>query len=71
MIGSDNRTEPDPKRQGEPQNAEVDGQVDRRQRQPGESARRYYRRRLREKFGEISHQQHLAYGTWALAFDSA
>jgi hypothetical protein len=67
MIGSDNRSEPDPKREGEPHNAEVDGQVNRDERQPGERAHRDYRRRLREKLRGLSHEQHLAYGTWALA----
>jgi len=46
---------------------EVDAQSNSRQRQPGESAYRYYRRRIGGWFRQITHEQHLAYGTWALA----
>src|SRR6202040_3338570 len=67
MISGDDSNPPDNQRQGESENSPVDRKVDAKQRQYSESAYRRYGRKIREKLQQITHEQHLTYGTWALA----
>jgi hypothetical protein len=67
MITSDNPSEPDGENPEEARQTQVNGEPDRQSRQTGESAYRFYRRRVTEKLRRITHEEHLAYGTWTLA----
>jgi len=67
MIGSNDSSNPDRERRDQTENPEVNGQEDGRKRHPGESGHHYYRRRICQKLSQITHEQHLAYGTWVLA----